>query len=83
MMAPTALGDPPHAIGDFQEALLESMEPTKPTRAVPILMMAKGDRSMTEVHPYHDYTLLGTGSVMRQCYFTLLLFHEQHEASIM
>ena len=65
MTASTALGDPSHAPGDFQEALLGSMEPTKPTGVVPILMMAKGDQPTTEVHPYHDYALLGIGNVMR------------------
>ena len=69
-----------HAPGDFQEALLESMEPTKPTGAIPILAMAKGDWSVTEVHPCHDCILLSAGSVIRQCYFILLPFRERHKA---
>jgi hypothetical protein len=81
-MAPTALGGPPRALGDFQEALLESVEPTKPTGAIPILMKAKGDRPVTKVHPCHDYALLSIGSVIRPCYFILLPFCEQHEAGI-
>ena len=75
-MTSTALGRPPHAPGDFQEALLESMDPTKPIGAIPILMMVKGDRPATKVHPCHDYTLHSTCSMIGQCYFILLSFHE-------
>ena len=82
MMALIALGGPPYAPGDFQQALLERMEPTMPTEAVTIFTMAKGDRSATEVHPCHNYALLSIGSMIRPCYFIPLLFHEQHEASI-
>ena len=70
------------APGDFQNALLESTEPTKPTGAVPVLMMEQGGRPVTKVHPCHDCILLSAGSVIRQCYFILLPFHEWHEAGI-
>ena len=81
-MALTALGGPLHAPGHFQEALLESMDPTKPIGAIPILMMVKGDRPVTKVHQCHDCALLSIGSVIRSCYFILLLFCEQHEEGI-
>jgi hypothetical protein len=81
-MAPTTLGGPPHAPGNIQEALLGSMEPTKTTGAISIITMAKGDQPTTEVHPYHSCASLGTGSVIRQCYFILLLFQEWHEVGI-
>jgi hypothetical protein len=81
-MAPTTLGGPPHAPGNIQEVLLGSMEPTKPTRAISIITMAKGDQPTTEVHLCHGRASLGTGSVTRQCYFILLPFQEWHEAGI-
>ena len=80
MLAPTDLRGPPRALGDFQEALLGSMEPTKPTGAVPVLMMEQGGRPVTKVHPCHDCILLSAGSVIRQCYFILLPFRERHKA---
>ena len=70
------------APGDFQKALLESTEPIKPTRAVPILMMEQGGRPVAEVCPYHDCILLNVGSMIRQCYFIILTFHEWHKADI-
>jgi hypothetical protein len=63
--APTALGGPPRAPGDFQEALLESMEPAKLTGVIPVLTMTKGDWPVTKVHPCHDYALLSIGNVIR------------------
>jgi hypothetical protein len=55
-IALTALGGPPRAPGDFQEALQESMEPAKPTGVIPNLAMAEGDWRVTKGHPCHDYT---------------------------
>jgi hypothetical protein len=52
------------------------MEPAKPIGVIPILMMAKGDRSATEVHLCHDYALLSIGNMIRQCYFILLPIYE-------
>jgi hypothetical protein len=53
-IALTALGGPPRAPGDFQEALRESMEPAKPTGVIPNLAMAEGDWPVTKGHPCHD-----------------------------
>jgi len=81
-MASMALGGPPRAPGDFQEALLENMESAKPIGVILILTMAKGDRPVTEVHPCHHYALLSIGNMISQCNFILLPFYERLKAGV-
>ena len=79
-MALMALRGPLHALGDLQEALLGSMETTRPMGANLVPTMAE-DWLAAEKHSSCDNILPSKGSVIRPCYFILLLFHEWRKAA--